>query len=116
MRVLLLADNPTLAHSFALRLSLEGYSVLALTSPHDVLKLIQETDTLVTDYHLPDMTGLEVARRAYDHGWRGPLLLMSGHVATVAEEARHPLPQSILQKPFSVQELIEALGPKTSKE
>jgi CheY-like chemotaxis protein len=114
MRVLLLADNPTLAHTFALSLSLEGVSVLALTSPHDALKLIQETDTLVTDYDLPGMTGLEVARRAYDQGWRGPLLLMSGHVATVAEEARQA--HSILQKPFSVQELIEALEPKTSKD
>jgi len=77
MRVLILADNPTLAHAFASSLGLEGSSVLVLTCPHEALKRIHEADVLVTDYHMPDMTGLEVARRAYDQGWRGSLLLMS---------------------------------------
>jgi hypothetical protein len=59
------------------------------------------------------MTGLEVARRAYAQGWRGSLLLMSGHPASIGEAVEHPLLHLILHKPFPTRTLIESL-PKLS--
>jgi CheY-like chemotaxis protein len=109
MRILILDDHPKLAEIVAANLRLHGHSAKAFTSPVEALKAIHESDVLVTDYHLPGMTGLEVARRAYDQGWRGALLLMSGHRAAIGEGIEHPLLRMILDKPFSTQTLVEAL-------
>ncbi len=87
----------------------EGFSVLTFSSPDEALQNIHQTDILLTDYHMPEMTGLEVARRAYAQGWRGPLFIMSGDLTSITEQILHPLLCSILAKPFSVSELAEKL-------
>jgi CheY-like chemotaxis protein len=109
MRILILDDQPGLAEILATSLRSYGYSAKAFTSPLEALKAIHESDVLVTDYHLPGMTGLEMARRAYAQGWRGSLLLMSGHRAAISEVLEHPLLRMILDKPFSTQTLVNAL-------
>jgi two-component system, OmpR family, alkaline phosphatase synthesis response regulator PhoP len=68
MRVLILDDQPRLAEILATSLRHHGYTVKAFTSPLEALKAIRESDVLVTDYHLPGMTGLEMARQAYAQG------------------------------------------------
>jgi CheY-like chemotaxis protein len=83
--------------------------VKAFTSATEVLKVIDKSDVLITDYHMPEMTGLEVARRAYAQGWRGSLLLMSGHAAQIGEALEHPLLRLVLNKPFQVHTLVDAL-------
>jgi CheY-like chemotaxis protein len=113
MRILILDDQPGLAQMLALNLRVFGHSAIGFTSPAEALAAIHETDVLVTDYHMPEMTGLEVARRAYDQGWRGSLLIMSGHTKNMGEAIEHPLLHFILQKPFSTQNLIESL-PKSN--
>ena len=109
MRILLLDDNAALAHVLALSLRVEGYFVVTCTSPHEALKNIHQADILVTDYHMPGMTGLEVAREAYAQGWRGSLFIMSGRFSAIAERVEHPLLCSVLDKPFSTRELVEKL-------
>src|ERR1039458_518490 len=99
MRILILDDNPALLHVLALNLRAAGFTVTAFASPHEALKSIHEADVLVTDYHRPDMTGLEVARRAYAQGWRGSLFLMSGRSSAITEPMEHPLLRSLLDKP-----------------
>jgi CheY-like chemotaxis protein len=110
MRILILDDQPGLAKVLETSLRHHGYSAKAFTSPLDALNAIHESDVLVTDYHLPGMTGLEMARRAYARGWRGSLLLMSGHRAAIGEVIEHPLLRMILDKPFSTQTLVDALS------
>jgi len=109
MRILILDDNAALAQILGVSLRSEGHSVLVFTSPHEALERIHETEVLVTDYHMPEMTGLEVARKAYEQGWRGSLFIMSGHSSAISEPMDHPLLRSILNKPFSSQELVEIL-------
>jgi len=109
MHVLILDDQPGLAQILALGLRMEGFSVAAFTSPHEALKAIGNVDVLVTDYHMPEMTGVEVARRAYAQGWKGSLLIMSGHSAAFSEGIEDSLVWSILKKPFSTQELAKKL-------
>ena len=109
MRILILDDNAALVQILGVSLRSEGHFVLAFTSPQEALKHIHETEVLVTDYHMPEMTGLEVARRAYEQGWRGSLFIMSGHSSAITEPMDHPLLRSILNKPFSSQELAELL-------
>ena len=109
MRILILDDQPGLAEILAANLRFHGHSVKAFTSPTEVLKAIHERDVLVTDHHMPEMTGLEVARRAYAQGWRGSLFLMSGRSSAITEPIEHPLLRSFLDKPFSASELVEKL-------
>jgi CheY-like chemotaxis protein len=99
MRILILNDRPGLAETMATSLRTHGCSAKAFTSPLEALKAIHESDVLVTDYNVPGMTGLEMARRAYAQGWRGSLLLMSGHHAVIGEGIEHPLLRMILDKP-----------------
>jgi DNA-binding NtrC family response regulator len=101
MRILILDDQAGRADTLALNLRISGHLAIGFTRPSEVLVALQEGDILVTNYHMPEMTGLEVARRAYAQGWKGPLLLMSGHPATKAEATEHLLLHFILDKPFS---------------
>jgi len=109
MRILILDDNAALAHILGLSLRSEGHFVLVFASPQEALKHIHEVDVLVTDYHMPEMTGLEVARRAHEQGWRGSLFIMSGHFSAISERIEHPLLRCILDKPFSPRDLAEIL-------
>ncbi|MCE0497998.1 MAG: response regulator [Methylacidiphilales bacterium] len=109
MRILILDDNAALAQILGLSLRYEGFSVLVFACPHEALKHIHEAEVLVTDYHMPGMTGLEVARQAYEQGWRGSLFVMSGHFSSISERIEHPLLRRILDKPFSPHELAELL-------
>src|ERR1035441_9404282 len=79
MRILILDDDAAMAQTLGVSLRTEGHYVLVFSSPHEALKHIHEVDVLVTNYNLPGMTGLDVAKRAHEQGWRGSLFLMSGH-------------------------------------
>jgi two-component system cell cycle sensor histidine kinase/response regulator CckA len=109
MRILILDDQPGLAETLALSLRIAGYAAKGFTNPTEALATIQEADVLVTDYDMPEMTGLEVARQAYAQGWRGSLFLMSGHLGRIKEPIEHPLLRVVLTKPFSIRELVEAV-------
>ena len=109
MRILILDDQPGLAETLALSLRLNGHTASPFTRPQKALEAIYEYDVLITDYHMPEMTGLALARQAYAQGWRGSLLLMSGHRTGIGETLEHPLLHMILDKPFSTQTLLKAL-------
>jgi CheY-like chemotaxis protein len=115
MRILILDDQPGLAGMLASSLWASGHTAIGFTQPAEVLKVIQEMDVLVTDYHMPEMTGLEVARRAYAQGWRGALLLMSGNPGQIQEPLEHPLLRLALVKPFAPSELVEAISLATGE-
>ena len=109
MRILILDDDAALAQTLGVSLRSEGHFVLVFTSPHEALKHIHEADVLLTNYNLPEMNGLEVAKRAHEQGWRGSLFLTSGHFSAMSEGIEHPLLRCILDKPFSSHELLETL-------
>ncbi len=109
MHILILDNQPATAAIMALSLRTRGHVAQAFTSVSEALKAIHACDVLLVDYHLSEMTGLEVAWRAYEQGWRGSLLIMSGDRRGIAEDLVHPLLQTVLDKPFSAQMLAEAL-------
>jgi CheY-like chemotaxis protein len=112
MRVLIFDDQPGLAELLAASDGLCGHRLHS--SGRSFGGDSGKGCIIVTDYHMPEMTGLEVARRAYEQGWRGALFIMSGQASTIKEPLDHPLLLLVLNKPFFTRELVDIL-PSTRK-
>ncbi len=66
-------------------------------------------DLIVTDNHMPHMTGLELAARARLKGLRLPIIMASGSAAPFDHSERWLNLAARLQKPFTPELLIEAV-------
>jgi len=113
MRIIILDDEPIVAQVLAagVRSRSQNFSVIALSSPQEAVEVLAGDDILVTDFYMPEMTGLDVARAAYDRGWRGPLFLMSGRTEALMQPSEGPRIISFLKKPFPVETLLQVLLP-----
>ena len=109
VRILIVDDQPELAELLAWSLRENNIPALAFTSALQLLRMIRTNDVLVTDYAMPEMTGLEMARQAYHGGWRGPLFLMSGTFDPRSLAFDSPPVRFFLPKPFPVKDLIRML-------
>ena len=109
MRVLIVDDDERLAHILAIGLRAEGMAVAVSHSPVEALRHLEGVDVLLTDFHLPGMTGLEMANKAYVLGWRGAFFLMSGHPAKFHDPARGSRCLATLEKPFPLGMLMALL-------
>ena len=81
-RILLVDDDVLIAMSSADMLTDLGHDVVETHSAKEALKLIDggETfDLLITDYSMPGMTGMELAKAARDRVPGLPILLASGY-------------------------------------
>jgi len=100
MRILILDDQPGLADTLSLSLRFDGHSATCFTCPKEALEAIYQYDVLVAGHQIQEMTGLEIARRAYAQGWRGRLLLTRGRdPASIGETIEHPFLRMILPEP-----------------
>ncbi|MGE0160855.1 MAG: PAS domain S-box protein [Gemmatimonadales bacterium] len=112
--ILYVDDEPTLAQLGARRLGAFGYAVTALTDSAEALELVRRDperfDLLVTDYTMPRMTGLDLARAA--QAVRPiPVILLTGYAEgltpDVLEEAGVV---HLLLKPVTIEELATAVA------
>ncbi len=110
--ILLVDDEEKILKTLARALRQEGHEVLEATRSLDARRLLRERpfDVLVTDYVLPDLSGLELIRTLTEttpEPERPQVLLMTAH-ATVesAIEAMKLGALDYLQKPFEVDELL----------
>jgi len=109
MRIFIVDDQPGLAGMLAMSLCVAGHAAKGFASATEALAVIVEADLLVTDFNMPEMTGLEMVQRAYDQGWRGAVLIMSGTPTQIRTPLDHPLIRMGLIKPFATSELVEAI-------
>jgi CheY-like chemotaxis protein len=65
---------------------------------------------ILLDLSMPDMDGVELVRRLRAAGNAVPVVLCSGNLDHAAELGLEPgMVQSVLQKPFSTDELLAAI-------
>lgn len=69
-----------------------------------------DTDCVLTDIRMPEMTGLDLVRRLREEGRRSPVVVMTGHGDVgLAVEAMKAGVIDFIEKPFSDDVLIAAL-------
>jgi CheY-like chemotaxis protein len=110
-RVLIVDDEDSLRDSLYRNLESDGYDVLAASNGADALEIFEKSihpiELLVTDYNMPQMTGLALARECARLHAKLSVLYISG--ANPNEELRADLEaakRAFLAKPYSRSELL----------
>jgi len=113
-RILLVEDDPAVRNATRLLLSVEGYSVTAVSSLAEAQQTVTEghkIDLLITDYHLRDgETGLTVIaamRRAL--GPELKALLITGDTSSVVRKISQDSNLRIISKPVNADEMLGLL-------
>lgn len=116
-QVLLVEDEALLRSSLAQVLLACGYEVRGFSSGKAVLDLLQsdapraDWALVIMDVHLDGDNGLEVQKKMRELGVRIPFIFMSAHQnAHDVNQAWRDGAHNFLFKPFSPDELLEAVG------
>jgi two-component system cell cycle sensor histidine kinase/response regulator CckA len=118
-RVLLVEDERSLRVSTSRILSSSGYEVLEASDGEEALTLAAETDgaidVLITDVVMPNLSGVELARRLHTDMRGIPVIYLSGNSAQVLaedgalEDGALEGPGVLLVKPANSRELLSAV-------
>lgn len=108
LKILIVEDDLETAEVVCDLLNNAGYDTTSVDTGETALGMISdEYDLVVLDINLPDMSGLEVLRRARSHSYVQPMIMLSGygryHDRVVALEDGA---DDYMSKPFSPEELV----------
>ena len=103
-------DDESIVYLMTRLLQRQGYRVSAYTDPHEAIAAVRaapaDYDLVVTDYNMPGLSGLEVARALREIRADLPVALASGYIT---EEMRAEAPAAgvveLIYKPNTVEEL-----------
>ena len=116
--VVLVAEDETLLRLYAAEaLEDAGYKIIAVKDANealDVMKTTPQVRVLFTDIQMPGpLNGVELARKVHQHWPNVLLLITSGNVTlTPAEIPDHG---HFVQKPYSIQEVVEQIQSLTEE-
>jgi len=110
-RVLVVEDEPALLDWMAQSLSGLGYDVRAAPSPAEALRLVEEggvrPELVVTDVVMPEMSGVELARRVQKCAPAAQVLFISGYTDNaIVHHGVLDAGTPFLQKPFTKAALV----------
>lgn len=110
--ILIVEDDPSIGEMFVQTLADENiYKLLLVTSGTQALEIVNETtpDLLLLDYHLPNMTGLELYDRIHvlPHLSRIPAILITAGVLQHDIQDRHIVGMS---KPVDINKLLDIIA------
>jgi two-component system cell cycle sensor histidine kinase/response regulator CckA len=113
--VLIVDDDLCILALMSASLSRFQIRLLSAQSPADALKIAQDNsialDLIITDIHMPEMTGIDLVRRIRGLHPAIKVVYISGapggHAMVLAEDRSSPF----LRKPFTIRELEETIGP-----
>ena len=116
LRVLLVEDNTHIRESVDILLQAEGREVVSCESAEEALSAfgLQPFDVLVTDISLPEMSGIDLARRVLETHPDTWVILSSGYALGSGLEKLGPQVRS-LPKPFELDAMDALLSEIRSK-
>lgn len=114
-RVLLADDEREMRTLLQAYLEMAGYTVRAVPNGVEVIRVIRVDgwvpDVLVTDVHMPLMSGLEVLRRLRETQTAVPTIIITSFGDPETHTRARALgAASVLDKPFDSTTLVEAVG------
>ena len=108
-RVLVADDESHILNVVSLKLRNAGFEVVCAHDGTEALSLALETSPtlLITDYHMPGLTGLEVCQKLREQGRAVPTIMLSarGYHLTEEELAQSGISEMV-SKPFSPRQLL----------
>ncbi len=111
-KILLVEDDPCLSETVSQWLIFETHQVeTAFTGPEAWEQLQFDTfDIIVMDWHIPDITGVEVCKKFRSAGGTTPILMLSGNdSAAERQTGLQSGANDYLKKPFQLKELSQRL-------
>jgi len=110
--ILAVDDEAHILHVVSLKLKNAGYHVVTANDAEEALEAAAATpiDLLITDFQMPGMSGLDLARKLHaEPGRRNlPALLLTAHgLALEQVDLAHAGINVCLSKPFSPRDLLE---------
>jgi CheY-like chemotaxis protein len=112
LRILVVDDELSNAEVLGMILDEEGFQVTTAGDGRQALERLQEAapDLLITDYMMPGMSGVELARavRQQPRFSNLPVLLMSGAAASTLSVHAQDF-DTFLRKPFDIEALLKAV-------
>ena len=109
-KTLLVVDDDAMVRDVETQiLRLQGYTVLEAQNAAEALRLANETvaiHLLITDFSMPEVDGLELARRFRAVHPKTPVLMVSGSLAMLQDRADDLDHFALLPKPFHFGELL----------
>ena len=114
-KILIIDDNKELVGIIQEMLAPDRYEIMSAGDGQIgyFTFLLFNPDLVITDIHMPGINGVELMKLIRTHKSIIKTIYMSGNLSrwnSLLEEEKSRYPVSILQKPFSRQELIRSLA------
>lgn len=107
--ILIAEDEPLVLNVVATKMQGAGYTVLTATDGKQALDLALQhrPHLLISDYHMPMLSGLELCRRLTQAGARTPTILMTATGYDPSQSISKEVGiERLILKPFSPRELL----------
>lgn len=111
--IVVVEDDPGMRASLEFLLESHGFAVAAFASPDDMLKQIKALDAgcAIFDVHLPGKDGTELYEGLKARGEALPAIFITGQIDDqIRANARRLKAIALLEKPFSDEALLDAVG------
>ena len=108
-RILLAEDDESMRGFLERALAKAGYEVIAFANGKEAHERLQEEpfSLLLTDIVMPQMDGIELARRASELDPQIKIMFITGFAAvTLNTNSRAPKNARVLSKPFHLKDLV----------
>jgi two-component system cell cycle response regulator CpdR len=105
-------DDDAMRRFLARAVQRAGHEVVAVSNGLEGLTMMQhrEFDLLVADIVMPEIDGLELARRAVELNPRLAVMFITGFAAVVLNRRRQDMPAAkVLSKPFHLRTLVDEI-------
>ena len=113
--ILAVDDEAHILHVVSLKLSNAGFKVLTANDAEEALETAAAgpIDLLITDFQMPGMSGLDLARKIHGEPGRKhlPTVLLTAHGLSLEQvDLAHAGIHACLSKPFSPRNLLEKVN------